>query len=301
MKAVPVLLLIALVTLAQTRPAIAQPPPPLLPPSGAACSASLADDAPSAAPVAVPSLDVVSVKPDMANGNWMRLGFTPDGLRFTNIPVHMLLTQSSQTNDDQIIGEPSWTKTDRFDVDAKVAGPDVAMLSKLNSDQRAGMLTQVLTDRFQMKSHTETRELPIYILVIAKDGPKLKEANEPKPDPDNPCPRRGPWFQVSRGSMTLKNAKLQFFLPLFSQQLGRTIIDKTGLTGSYDFTLNWVPDEGTPDIPGAPPPTGHSLSPDQSGPSVFTAIQEQLGLKLESGKGPVNVMVIDHIEKPAEN
>jgi uncharacterized protein (TIGR03435 family) len=275
------------------RVALTQPPP--TPP----CSVQPATEAGSGKVAALPSFDVISVKPDNADGGGMRLAFTEDGLSFENIPVHMLLTQSLQMNDDQIIGEPSWTKTDRFYVDAKVEGPDIVTLSKLDSRQRSGMLTQILTDRFKMKSHIETRELPIYTLVLAKGGPKLQDAIQPAVGPDSPCPGSGPSFDVSRGSMALKNVKLQFFLPFLSEQLGRTIIDRTGLTGSYDFTLSWAPDEGTRDIRGATY-TG-KLTPDQSGPSVFTAIQEQLGLRLESGKGPVKVLVIDHIEKPAAN
>jgi len=142
--------------------AIAQPPPPPPPPGAQPCGAAPVAPAPEpgAAPVQVPALDVVSVKPDKTNGGMMRLMFTGDGLSVTNVPVHMLLTESYALNDDQILAEPAWAKADRFDVEAKVAGPDVATLSKLTFDQRRSMFRQVLAERFQLAAHHETESCP---------------------------------------------------------------------------------------------------------------------------------------------
>jgi uncharacterized protein (TIGR03435 family) len=299
--------------LASASVALSQPPPPPPfppPPPGTPCPAPPPAAAPGAPPLAVPAFDIISVKPDSTNGGMMRTMFTGDGLSMTNLPVHMLLTQAYQLNDDRILGEPAWTRTDRFDVEAKVAGADVDTLKKLPFDQRRSMVLQILTDRFKMTAHHETRELPVYTLVIAKGGTKLKDVSDAKPTPDNPCPRSGSRMMMQPGKVTVTSGQIQTFMQILSQQLGRTIVDKTGLTGSYDFTLQWTPDNG----PGGPPPPGAATGPagpagalpspqlpDPSGASIFTAIQEQLGLKLEPTKAPVDVIVIDHIEKPTEN
>ena len=231
----------------------------------------------------------------------VRFEYTSDGLRLTNVSLHIMLTANRQMNEDQIIGEPSWAKSDRFDIEGKVAESDVAKLANLSLEQHSGLVMQVLADRFAMKTHTESRELPVYNLVVAKGGSKLKESSKPKPDAADPCAYIKPWFEVGRASMTFKSVNIPLFLHFLSEQLGRTIVDKTGLTGRYDFTLTWTPDEGTGGILGAAPRPGGPAPSDQTGPSVFTAIEEQLGLKLEFGKSPIDVMVIDHIEKPAEN
>ena len=260
---------------------------------------------PGTAPVAVPAFDVISVKPDSTNGGMMRIMFTGDGLSVTNLPVHMLITEGYQLNDDEIFGEPAWARTDRFDMEAKVAGPDAATLKNLTFDQRRTMFQQVLTDRFKMTAHRETRQLPVYILVVTNGGPKFKESVVAAPTSANPCPERAQ-FWVGPGSVTATNTKLPFMLQFLSRQLGRTIIDQTGLTGNYDFKLQWNQERpsGLPPgaAPGFAPPGAAPASPDaDAGPSIFTALEEQLGLKLESSKGPVNVLVIDHIEKPSAN
>ncbi len=162
------------------------------------------------------------------------------------------------------------------------------------------MNRQILTDRFKLTAHNETRELPAYVLTVAKGGPKFKES---KYNPDNRGPVHGSGrFSMSRGKLSGQEAEMPFIVSILSRELGRTVIDRTGLTGKYEITLQWTPDgdaappaRATDSAPGAPP------SPTDSGPSIFTAIQEQLGLKLESSKGPVPVLVIDHIERPAEN
>ena len=166
------LLLVAAIAFAVT--ARAQPPPPP-PPPGIRMPDKLDPS------VQIPSFDVISVKPDTTNGGMMRLMFTADGLSLTNIPIHMMLTEGFHLNDDQIASEPAWAKTDRFDVEAKVAGPDVPTLKKLTFEQRRTMFKQILADRFQLKTHTETRTLPVYVLSIAKGGSKLAVASADTP------------------------------------------------------------------------------------------------------------------------
>ena len=251
--------------------------------------------APAAAPVEpAVSFDVISVKPNKSSLGAYGLvttGFTADGFRGANVPVHSLLLQAYGLHEGEVIGEPAWASSEVFDIEAKVAGPDVAAFSKLDSDQRQAMLQQVLAERFKLAAHRETRELPVYALSVAKGGPKLKESAI---DPSVPASaRRGGGIRMSMGMISANECTIPYFLSMLSRQLGRTILDRTGLTGNYDFTLRWMPDNGT------------SASSDGAQadalPSIFTALQEQLGLKLESTKAPASVLVIDHLERPSQN
>jgi uncharacterized protein (TIGR03435 family) len=163
---------------------------------------------------------------------------------------------------------------------------EIIRVEPLTFEQRRTMFQQILADRFKLVAHHETRELPIYQLTIGKNGSKLKESAPDDPASTKPS-RKGIMFGPGRGKVTATGGSLSMFITALSRQLGRIIVDKTGLTGRYDFTLEWTPDDAAPS--------------DQSGPGIFTAIQEQLGLKLEPTKGPVDVIVIDHIEKPSAN
>jgi uncharacterized protein (TIGR03435 family) len=163
-------------------------------------------------------------------------------------------------------------------------------------EQRRTMFQQILAERFKLVAHHETRELPIYELTIGKNGSRLKESAADDPA-SAPTRRKG--MMWGRGKVTATDGSLSMLIAPLSRQLGRIIVDKTGLNGRYDFTLEWTP-EGAAAPPAGGSPSG-TAPPDQSGPDIFTAIQEQLGLKLKSTKGPVDVIVIDHIEKPSAN
>jgi uncharacterized protein (TIGR03435 family) len=250
--------------------------------------------APAASSIQPPSFDVISVKPNKSSLGAYGLvitEFTADGFRGANVPVHSLLLQAYGLHEGEIIGEPAWASSEVFDIEAKVAGPDVAAFSKLDSDQRQAMLQQVLAERFKLATHRETRDLPVYALSVAKGGPRLKESAI---DPSVPASaRRGGGVRMSMGMISANECTIPYFLSMLSRQLGRTILDRTGLTGNYDFTLRWMPDNGT---------TAASDGAQADAlPSIFTALQEQLGLKLESTKAPASVLVIDHLEKPSEN
>lgn len=253
-------------------------------------------EAPDAAKV--PAFDVISVKPDKSGGPNVSIRMTPDGFIASNITVHMLLTEGFGLNADQLSGEPGWAKSDTFDVEAKVAGADVEALKKIPFEQRRAMFQQVLTDRFQLKVHHESQQLPVYTLTLAKGGSKLKETTTVPKGPGGISGGPGR-IMMGRGSMKGDGMTLNFLVSILSRQLHRTVIDKTGLTGNYDLELKWAPDEGMGGDAGAHGPAADD--PSASGPTIFTALQEQLGLKLESGKGPVDTVVIDHLEKPAEN
>jgi uncharacterized protein (TIGR03435 family) len=257
--------------------------------------------------VKLPAFDVVSIKPNKSGGGMIRVMNRPDGYSASNISLKILIQAAYGIREDLISGAPGWVDSARYDIDAKVDGADVEALKKLTPEQRRLILQPLLADRFKLKVHTETKQLPVYELVVAKGGSKLKEAivgdiyaNGIK-GPDGVG--RGGMVRMGRGQLTAQGVPMSSVVNMLSQQLHRTVIDKTGLTGKYDLELNWTPDEG--EGMGPPPPGGgqpHGDAPTEgSGPSIFTATQEQLGLRLQSGKGPVDTLVIDHVETPTEN
>lgn len=259
------------------------------------------------------AFDVVSIKPADSSGQGGMIRLTADGFSMSNIPVDMLLHEGLQLGPKELISEPDWAASQSWDINAKVAGEDVDALSKMSFDDRRRMFVQVLTERFGLKYHTEKRELPVYALVVAKGGPKLAEANQ-KPDAKNVGKSSPGKLMMGPGRLTAEGSTTEFLANALSHQVERRVVDKTGLTGSYDFQLTWAPEQGGGDASekammrgpggsGAGPggaPGGGARDPG-NGASVFTALQEQLGLKLEPQKATVDVVVIDHLEKPAEN
>ena len=245
----------------------------------------------------------------------VRLKFSPNGFDGTNVTLQVLVKDAYGVEDNQISGGPSWFNSDRYDINAKMDSGTADALHKLNEDQgrleRQQMLQALLGDRFKLTVRHETKELSVYALIAAKSGPKLHEA---KPGDTYPNGIKGldgvavgrPGFMLrGRGWITGQGLPMTALAELLTKQLGRPVVDKTGLTGIYDFKLQWTPDESQSAMfkgaePGPQTPASTS-SPDSSGPSVFTAIQEQLGLRLESQKGLVEALVIDHVEKPSDN
>jgi uncharacterized protein (TIGR03435 family) len=176
-------------------------------------------------------------------------------------------------------------------------------LSKLDNNQRSLMLQNLLVERFRLGIHRETRDLPVYVLSIAKNGPKVQEAKSGDTYPDGfkgpdgkPVGHAGP-MSWGNGRLIGQGIPLSQVAAALSQQLGRTVQDQTELKGNYDIKLEWTPDEPQRPQPGA----GNAVATDSPSTSLFTAIQEQLGLKLESHKAPVDILVIDHAEPPPEN
>jgi len=248
----------------------------------------------------LPVYDVVSVKPNKSNGNNIRISFNDDSFEATNAPLKVILQIAYGIRQDLISGGPEWVGSDRFDIKAKVLDPNTAQLKKLSREQRAAMLPPLLADRFQVKAHKETKELPVYDLVQLKSGSMLKEASpEPTPAPDTPdAPKPGmgrgsTWIQNDGHSLklTATAVQLESLTNVLAQELNRTVIDQTGLTGNYDISLKFAPEN-------APP---QDTAGDDAAPSLFTALQEQLGLKLQPSKGPVETLVVDHVEPPSED
>jgi uncharacterized protein (TIGR03435 family) len=259
--------------------------------------------------------DAISIKPNNGGTSVNNQGMIrsmvmmrnlPDGFSAANANVRQLIANAYDVKDDQVSGGPDWVGSAGYDIEAKVTDPDGP--HQLTKAQRTQALQALLADRFKLAVHAETKDAPIYALTIAKGGPKLKESKPSDAPPAGIPPGavvRGPDGAVPRGSimrmfgpgnLTAPAMTTTQFAIMLSQQVHQTVVDRTGLTGSYDFSLQWTPDNLPP-----PPPGAEASAPDPGGPSIFTAVQEQLGLKLDSTRGPVKTLVIDHIERPSEN
>jgi uncharacterized protein (TIGR03435 family) len=249
----------------------------------------------------LPAYDVASIKPGKS-GNGSTLLYRLDGFTAAGLPLKFLIKEAYGIEEDQISGAPNWINSEAYDIEAKVDGADAAELERLSEAQRKLMLQSFLGDRFKLKIHWETKQLTVLALVIAKNGPKLQEAkpgdtypNGIKGPDGKPEGHAGP-MMWGRGRLTGQGIEIGSLAPPLTQQLGRIVEDKTGLKSKYDIELRWT-DDATASMG---PPDGRPAS-DSSGPSIFTAIQEQLGLKLDSQRAPVDVLVIDHIERPSAN
>jgi uncharacterized protein (TIGR03435 family) len=252
-----------------------------------------------------PEFEVASIKLNKS-GDLRAMILPPRGGRFTatNIPFQFLITLAYQIKDFQLTGAPAWLKSERYDIEAKAAGNP-------GLDEVEKMVQTLLEDRLQFKFHRETKELPIYALVVAKAGKLHPAEGECAPRPDGPLPPPEPGklptlcggFFAFPGHISGQKVSIIQLLDPLSRLTGRNVIDKTNLAGKYDIDLQYTPEQGQFQAPpGGAPPGMPSLPPmDPNGPTLFTALQEQLGLKLESQKGPVEMIVIDSIERPSEN
>lgn len=272
-----------------------------------------------------PSFEVASVKPNKSGDQRVMLGIQPGG-RFTatNVPLRMLIRNAYQLQDFQLVGGPGWLTSDRFDVLAKADGdlPFTPLGGPPGPVQF--MLKNLLAERFKLAVHRETRDLPIYALVLArsdgKTGPQLRPATvdcttrfagrgrdgappaPPQPGPPAPGARPQCGMRIGPGQLSGGGFPVSQLASMLSGFVQRVVVDRTGLTGNFDIDLTWTPDQLPQGTQGPPPPGAPPLPPiDPNGPSIYTALQEQLGLKLDSAKGPVEVLVIDRVEPPTED
>ncbi|MGH9407667.1 MAG: TIGR03435 family protein [Terriglobia bacterium] len=274
---------------------------------------------------AAPKFEVVSIKPDHSAAIKFSLGTTPGRFSATAVARMLIEFAYNLKSDDQIVGAPSWVNSEKFDINAKEEDAFAQKMRTMPFDQAGAqvrlMVRSMLADRFKLKVTQETKDLPVYALVVAKNGPKLTLSKLPPPGPigaNPPGPRAPRGVMMRRGAIHAIAVSTAFLTDVLSRQPelgGRVVVDETGLKGIYDFTLNWMPEfgrgpmgRGPGESPGAGPGpaeagngsanAGTDAAPDSSGPSIFTAVQQQLGLRLKPTKGPVPVLVIDHIEQP---
>ncbi|MFZ0743645.1 MAG: TIGR03435 family protein [Terracidiphilus sp.] len=252
---------------------------------------AIPEPAPRLPPMAAdadPSFEVATIKPSKPDQPGK--AFLVRGAEFTTINTTLadLVSFAYQVHAKQVVGGPAWMDSQKFDITAK---PDTP--GSPNRKQLQGMIQKLLADRFQLKFHKDKKELSAYVLSVAKTGPKMtKDTGDPNGLP-------GLFFR-QLGVLTVRNATMGDFAQLMqSAVLDRPVVDQTGLDGKYDFLLKWTPDESQFGGMGikVPPPSDAADAP----PPLFTAIQEQIGLKLEAAKTPVEVLVLDHVEQPSAN
>ena len=267
-----------------------------------------------------PRFEVASIKPHAQDGATFFRGMRPlpgGRLTATNVPVRMLIGNAYDIQSYQIVGGPRWMETDGFDIEAKGD-------SNATRQQVLVMARGLLEDRFQLRFHRETRDLPVYALTVAKSGSKLSppkeggcvefDQNSRLPAVPSPgaavVPCGSPVISMAPGGSTIAGGKVPMneFVRILQIVLNQPVLDRTGITERFDVQLKFMRDDVTGGLPapiggggpapGVPPP---AVSPEDAPPPILSAVQEQLGLKLEKTKGPVEVLVIDRLEKPTAN
>ena len=253
----------------------------------------------------LPEFEVASVKINKSGlSGKVNLQTLPGG-RFTaeNVTLRQLIRNAYMLQDAQVSGGPKWIDDDRFDIVAKAGGDDLGdpFLATQRGQPSRGqlMLRALLADRFMLLYHNEAREMSTYSLVAARRdgtlGPSLKRSAL-----DCSTPRSGCGLRLMPGNMTGGGASMSQLANSLAAFVGRQVFDRTELAGDFDFTLMWTPDQIPPGL--EQKAAAMKLPPiDPNGPSIFTALQEQLGLKLDAVKGPVVVLVVDRAEHPKEN
>ena len=267
-----------------------------------------------------PSFDVASIKTNKSGENRVGFGFPPGGLTATNLPLRSLIMQAYRLAEYELINLPDWAGSERFDISAKTTN------AQASGEDRLVMLQALLAERFKLEMHTESREMAVYSLVFARADKRLgpditpstvdcvarsRSGAPPSPPPAPPAPGQPPpalECGVSMGMMptesVLNAGGMQFkdLVRVISQNLGRPVVDKTGLTGAFNVKMRFQSTSaGLPGLPLPPRPVPLGASAESTAPSLMTAVQEQLGLKLEAGREPVTVRVVDGVGRPTED
>jgi uncharacterized protein (TIGR03435 family) len=231
-------------------------------------------------------IEVASIKPSRSGSADSNLDSTPGGrLTATNITVRYLIRLAYGVEDYQIERAPAWVDRERYDIAVKGAGGKTA-----NMEEERSMVRELLADRFQLTTHRETKQMPVYLLVVGKNGAKLTAHND------------GSGTKTRKGCGHLAGTRVttDVIAAMLSRQFERDVLNRTGLPGKYDFQLDWTPDAGP--CPAVDSQGGSATPADAAGlPYIQTALQQQLGLRLEAAKGAAGVLVIDRVERPSEN
>jgi uncharacterized protein (TIGR03435 family) len=234
-----------------------------------------------------PSFEVSTIKPSGPDsGSGLTVRFLPGGsFAARNASVRLLIKIAYNLNDDEVSGGPAWITSRKFDIYAK---PDPSTVDAAASDntQTRLRLQAILKDRFQLHLRREMKEMSTYALLVAKNGPKLTKSVAP----DSVV-----HFQGGQGNISASNATLDQLTAAVEDWVGHPVQNTTGLDGRYDFKLQWTPDATAPNPGSSPTP------PDDSGPSIFTALQEQLGLRLQARKIQAPCQFVESVELPSEN
>jgi uncharacterized protein (TIGR03435 family) len=254
------------------------------------------------------SFDVAAIKQNKSGASSAAFGGPASRFTARNTPTREFIKYAFGVQDYQIEGAPDWVNNDRWDINAKADGNFPA--TTFDDDPRRKMVRALLVDRFKLSAHMEARERPIYALVLARPGQvsarlhpsttdcaadenasRLGQVRTPLMTPDNvpDCTLRSPPGRISWGTQTMRQVASEL-----SDTLQRTVVDRTGLEGNFSALVTYTPDSLS--VTGADQPAS-----DPNATSIFTALQEQLGLRLDSTRGPVEILVIDHIERPTQD
>jgi uncharacterized protein (TIGR03435 family) len=234
------------------------------------------------------AFDVATIRPTSPN-DFMLGFFREPGGRFvaSGYSLRSLMLQAYEVQNNQIVGGPGWINTERWSIQAKADG----VSDLIPMDQFRMMLRSLIEDRFQLKSHRETREMPLYELTVDKKSMKL----QPSTDDGSAAT-----ISVRQGEFSGKKIPMSRLIEVLSQELHRPVVDKTGLTARYDFNFSWTSEVvARSGSPGLSPATVPAVAAER--PGIFTAIEEQLGLKLTSARASLEVIVVDNVEKPSDN
>ena len=241
---------------------------------------------PEQATVRIPEFEVAAIRPNRSNELVRSFWFTPDGVYIKGFPLHAILHTAflglHEYGEDRILGEPAWVRTERYDIQAKVGEADVGRWKKLSVDQQRSSLQALIGERFNLRYHRESRVSSAYVLSIAKKGLRVRTAKSAADGHGTHM-----FYPLEPGNMQSHSTYMWQLVEELENQLNCIVLDETGLAGTYDYSLAWTPDDPQ-----------HA---ETAGPSLFTALKEQLGLKLELQKRPVDVVIIDHIERPSPN
>ena len=226
---------------------------------------------------AILRFDVVSIRENKggAAGGDGRMSLKDGFLQVNNLLLKSLITSAYGVHEGLILGLPRWAEEAHYDIRAKVTDADPAVLTNMSREQRRALMAAMLEDRFQLRVHPVTRELPVYDLIVAKGGPRFSESG------------REQHVEAHKLEFTGTAVPIPGLASFLEEIVGRSVVDRTGLKGAYDFHLQWAPDLGGAD--------GDAF------PFIFKALQEQLGLKLQPNKGPVKTLSVDRVERPPEN
>jgi uncharacterized protein (TIGR03435 family) len=240
---------------------------------------------PATNPAPAPAYDVMTIKPNKTASGSVDIDTDDDRFSATNVSLKTLLQEVYDIKQDLISGIPGPLDGARFNIEAKISEPDHEALKKLTPEQQRKLLLPLLTERFQLKVHTETKILPVYELVLIPGGPKFKPSADQTKTGGGSMSVHG---SRTRADLIATDIPMTSLAKTLAGAVHRTIIDKTGLKGNFDLTLQWSNDEN--------PDSGA-----EQAPSIFTAVQEQLGVKLQPAKGPVETLIVDHAAMPSDN
>ena len=227
--------------------------------------------------------DVASIKLNKTGNGHVSVRVNDNLYDAINVSVKGLVAEAYAVREDLVSGVDGLVASARFDISAKIIEPDLKAMESMSDKEQGAMLLPMLQERFKLQAHTETKMLPVYELVLIKGGPRFKASA--------PGDTKEKGTHIQNRELEAGDVTMESMAKTIANQVHRTVIDKTGLKGSYDLSLKWSREDGVNLDDGTK----------DSAPPIFTALEEQLGLKLVPAKGPVETVVVDRVEMPTEN